>query len=354
MSIYEAIAELPLVVEGYTLDCLATADGDWKRQTTVVSLAGASRMGQGEDVNYSERDQQALVEAGAVHDLAGTWTIESFSQRLDQVELGPVQPEYPGMDGYRRWAFESAALDLALRQAGRSLFDLLGREPRQVRFVSSSTLPDESGMQALRRLLAARPGLGLKLDAVPGWTSTMIDELAATGCVEVIDFKGAYEGTPVDTEPDADLYRRVTGAFPEALLEDPHRTDEVLALLEPERARVTWDAPVHGVDDIRALPWKPRVVNFKPSRFGTLRALFDAYDHCAAESIGIYGGGQSELGPGRGQIQLLASLFHPDAPNDVAPSEYNTRVDPATLPGSPLPAPVADVGFRWERGGPAR
>jgi hypothetical protein len=34
----------------------------------------------------------------------------------------------------------------------------------------------------------------------------------------------------------------------------------------------------------------------------------------------MYGGGFGELGVGRHQIQYLASLFHPDTPNDVAPS----------------------------------
>ena len=37
----------------------------------------------------------------------------------------------------------------------------------------------------------------------------------------------------------------------------------------------------------------------------------------------MYGGGQYELGPGRLQIQRLASVFYPDGPNDVAPSAYN-------------------------------
>ena len=36
----------------------------------------------------------------------------------------------------------------------------------------------------------------------------------------------------------------------------------------------------------------------------------------------MYGGGQFELGPGRGQIQYLASVFHPDGPNDVAPTGF--------------------------------
>ena len=49
-------------------------------------------------------------------------------------------------------------------------------------------------------------------------------------------------------------------------------------------------------------------------------ALFDAYDFCEERGMGAYGGGQYELGVGRGQIQYLAALFHPDAPNDIAPA----------------------------------
>lgn len=79
---------------------------------------------------------------------------------------------------------------------------------------------------------------------------------------------------------------------------------------------------------------------------GTLRWLLDAYDHLAAEGIGAYGGGQFELGPGRGQIQLLASLFHPEAPNDVAPRGHHA-VEPG-LPASPLAAPGDAPGFGWE------
>ena len=58
----------------------------------------------------------------------------------------------------------------------------------------------------------------------------------------------------------------------------------------------------------------------------------------------MYGGGQHELGPGRAQIQLLASLFHPRAPNDVAPAGYNEPHPPAGLPESPLEI-TPRVGF---------
>ena len=61
----------------------------------------------------------------------------------------------------------------------------------------------------------------------------------------------------------------------------------------------------------------------------------------------MYGGGMGELGVGRGQIELLASLFHADAPNDVAPSAYNEDDPDGSLPGSPLPPGAAPTGFRW-------
>ena len=106
-------------------------------------------------------------------------------------------------------------------------------------------------------------------------------------------------------------------------------------MLEPHRDRVTWDAIIHSVEDIEALPWAPRTVNVKPSRFGSVERLFAAYDYCEANGIGAYGGGQWELGPGRGHIQLLAALNHPDTPNDVAPREFNLDPQPG-LPESPL------------------
>ena len=66
-------------------------------------------------------------------------------------------------------------------------------------------------------------------------------------------------------------------------------------------------------------------MNIKPSRFGSIQELFDTYDYCAKNKIAMYGGGQFELGPGRGQIQYLASLFHPGTPNDVAPPSTTRR-----------------------------
>ena len=83
----------------------------------------------------------------------------------------------------------------------------------------------------------------------------------------------------------------------------------------------------------------------KPSRFATLRALLEAYDHRADHDITVYGGGQYELGPGRGQIEYLAALFHPEAPNDVAPAGFDDPEPRTDLPSSPMTVMPTAIGF---------
>ena len=148
-------------------------------------------------------------------------------------------------------------------------------------------------------------------------------------------------------ETDPGLYRMVIEAFPDAWLEDPDLSDETRPLLDAVHDRVTWDAPIHSVADVLDRPWKPRMVNIKPSRFGPLSNLFEMYDWCEREGVQAYGGGQTELDAGRGHIQYLASLFHPDTPNDTAPSGYNNPELPDGLPTSPLDPRIAPAGFRW-------
>jgi hypothetical protein len=138
----------------------------------------------------------------------------------------------------------------------------------------------------------------------------------------------------VDQGADPALYRRVIDGLPGIWLEDPKIDDGTSPILEEVSSQVTWDAIIHSVEDIEALPWPPKTVNVKPSRFGSIRRLFAAYDYCEERGIGAYGGGQWELGPGRGHIQLLAALFHPDTPNDVAGSS-TCPIRPG-LPQSPL------------------
>jgi len=348
MNTYALVSELPLEIDSYELESLSVeVSPEFTRRTTVIHLRGRGEEGIGEDVTYSPDDQIAFQEEGPSLPLKGSHhTIDSFSELLERLSLWPAGPELEQFRPYRRWAFESAGLDLALRQAGKSLAEVLGREPKSLRFVASMRFGDPATIAPLRAWLDLYPKLRVKLDPTATWDDALVNELVETRAVDTLDFKGAYEGTPVDQPPDPTLYARVALAFPEAWLEDPALNDETDPVLEPHRARVTWDAPIHSVSDIVGLPFPPRTLNFKPSRFGSIRRLFDAYDHCAEEGIGIYGGGQFELGPGRGQIQYLASLFHPDSPNDVAPAPYNAKPAPG-LPTSPLTPATDKVGFRW-------
>jgi hypothetical protein len=311
--LYDLVRELPLTVEEDELTGLATEvrGGAFTRLTTIVHLRGAGHEGTGEDTNYSEADQLAFREAGSVLSGAGEYTIEGFSALFE------------GMSSYRRWAVESAGLDLALRQAGQPLWRVLRREPRPVAFVSSMDLGHPPDLDNLLRRLELYPALRFKLDATSDWDHGLVEQLAATGAVDSIDLKGQYKGTVVDQEPDARLYELVAEGFPDAWIEDP------------------------AFADIEALPFRPKTINIKPSRFGSIEALFETYDYLADKGIGAYGGGQFELGVGRDQAQYLASVFHPDAPNDLAPSAYNENELRPGLPESPLePAPAA-VGFGW-------
>ena len=344
LALYDSVADLPLEIDSYELERLEyVISPEFTRVTTVVHLRGGGEEGIGEDVTYTSADHPPPADLP----LAGSHVLDSFSELLDRLTLFTEEPEMKASHDYRRWAFESAALDLALRQAGRSLADVVGREPRPVTFVSSKRLVDPQSADQLRPWLEMYPTLRFKLDPMSSWDDELVADLAATGAVDSVDLKGQYEGTVVDQPADPALYRRVIEGFPEAWIEDPALTDETRLLLEPHAQRVTWDAPIHSVQDIESRPWPPRTINIKPSRFGSVRRLFDAYDYCAERSIGPYGGGQWELGPGRGHIQYLASLFHPDAANDVAPGGYNARAPQTGLPTSPLEPQVAGTGFRW-------
>jgi hypothetical protein len=342
---YDRLASLPLEIEGYDLTPHALMlSPQFTRHTTVVRLYGGGEQGVGEDTTYAPPDQLAFQRSGAIQRLAGSWTMDSFSDHLAGLDLFPGGASHGDFRRFRRWAFESAALDLALRQAGRSLPDVLDRAPRPLRFVVSPG-PEGSCAQIQDRL-ARYPDLRFKLMPAVGWNAAVIDELAATGAVDVVDLKGQYdESVPIAWPADPELYGQVATGLPDALIEDPAWTPETQKVLAAHHDRVTWDAPIRSVADIARLPFAPRMLNVKPSRFGSVRALFAFYDHCEQAGIGLYGGGQFELGPGRPQIQLLASLFHPDAPNDVAPAAYNAPLLTDGLPQSPLPAPPVGVGF---------
>jgi hypothetical protein len=329
-SLWDQLADLDVAIDDYAVQRRELdVSPDFKRVTTTVVLHGAGETGQGEDVTYTAADHDDFP---AHEMLAGTWTLHDYSRRLDELTLFASEPQMEASHDYRRWAFESAALDLALRQAGISLAEAAGRPYRPVRFVAST----RAEIAPYRELDA---DLEFKLDADEDWDDALVGQLAATDRVRVVDFKAYYRGTSVDLAPDPALYRRVANGLPEAVLEDAWLEGECGEALRDAHDRLSFDAPIHSWHDVEKLPVEPRWLNIKPSRFGTTRRLFECIAECEERGITMYGGGQFELGPGRTQIQKLASVFYADSPNDVAPSEYNDGPARPGLATSPLPAP---------------
>ena len=353
---WDRLAELPIKIERYELADHDHEYGDFTRPSTVVHLHGDGQEGIGEDVVYDVLDHIAQRDAGPVLDLTGPETLGQACELLGELDLFPgAPPEREPSRHYRRWAYESAALDLALRQNGLALWEVVERDPRPLRFVCSTRLTTfgdgehKSTTEPLRNRLEKYPTLEFKLDPENDWDQALIDEIAELAPVRILDLKGLYRGTPVDVETDPELYRAVAEKFPEAYLEDPDLEPEAAReALEAHADRVTWDAPLHSLADVKEMARK--AINSKPSRFGSLRELLAIYEHCETNGIAIYGGGQGEQQCGRGQIQYLASLFHADTPNDVAPSGYNDPAVPSEMPASPMDPVPSETGFRWAEG----
>jgi L-alanine-DL-glutamate epimerase-like enolase superfamily enzyme len=346
-TLYSRIRDLPVVIDEVALDRLELpVSPEFTRVTTLVVLRGLGHEGIGEDVTY-EADEAALFAITGPPDLRGEWTIHTLSQALDALDLFPAPPSWEPSRNYRRWAFESAALDLGLRQAGQPLWRVLGEDCHPTSFVISTGLGDPPSPERVLQWAEMAPGIGFKLDATPSWTRELMEQLGDAVDVDVIDLKGHYTGTTVDSGADPVLYATVAEEFPDAWLEDPRVDDRTRIALAGAEDRVTWDAPIHSVDDIAEMPIAPRTINIKPSRIGSLERLMAVYDYVREADMGAYGGGQYELGPGRGHIQYLASMFHPDAPNDTSPVDFH-KPPHAGAPSSPLRAAPAATGFRWE------
>ena len=326
MSLWDRLAGLGVEVESAgTEQHSVDVSTQFTRVTTVMTLRGGGAEGVGEDITYNAEDHQWFPTV----EPTGPTTLGELSRALDGVELFAGEPRMEASRDYRRWALESAALDLALRQNGLTLGAALGREYRPVRFVVSTR-------QDPFAWLEHAPELELKLDPENDWDRPLMERLAATGRVRVLDLKAYYRGTPVDVVPDPELYGAIVELFPDAVIEDASLEGECGDVLRGEEGRLSFDAPVHSLADLLALPVEPGWQNVKPSRFGTVARLLECIEHCEANGIRMYGGGQFELGPGRRQIQALAAVFYADGPNDVAPADYNVGDPRPGLAQSPL------------------
>lgn len=347
--VYDHVATLDLEIDSYDLELREReTSSDFTRTTTIFSLHGGAHTGYGEDVTYESEHHYTLTDHRPEFPVPGSYSVAGFSDRLDAVDLFvDDEPDRPVFRNYRRWGLESAALDLALKQAGTDLATRLDRTYDPVEFVASTSLGDPPRIDRVEKLLELNPSIECKLDPTPDWTADLVEKLSDTDAVRILDLKGLYEGTDVDRVADPELYELVLEAFPDAIVEDPELTSETRHLFDDRTGRVSWDYPIRGVGSVEELPWVPRWLNIKPSRFGTIESLFETIEYCRERDIQLYGGGQFELGIGRSHLHAFASLFYPDGPNDVAPRVYNEPDLRSDLPRSPLSPPREPVGLEW-------
>src|SRR5262245_63766925 len=242
-SIARSLSELEVRIEDVEFDQEQPAVSPaFRRVTTTVRLRGGGSEGLGEDVTYQPELHDRVPEPP----VSGEWTSASSSGSLDGFAFFDSEPEGPAAFDYGRWAWESAALDLALGQAGLTLADVTGREPGPLTYVVSARVT------RVWSLLEVDPTLRFKLDPASDWDERTIDRLAELDRVDTADFKGVFRGS-FGQPPEPELYRRIAEAFPKAWLEDPgldERTDEVLG---PHRDRVQWDGAVYSVEVVGSM-----------------------------------------------------------------------------------------------------
>src|SRR6201993_4795494 len=212
-DLWTAVKDLPIAIESSSFEALGPSGptGLEDFSTTQLRLRGRGVEGVGEQVGLP--DAQQSLRASDFR-LTGEWaTLADFLSPLDAIEMWPEPPEYELQRNWRRWTFESAALDLALRQSRTSLPEILGRTPQPVTFVNSFGLGDPPDIDKVANRRATHPTVGFKLDVAPSWTQEIMDRIAAVEGVATIDFKGEYGLEVEDEAALLAMYELVLGAF---------------------------------------------------------------------------------------------------------------------------------------------
>ncbi len=303
-ALAERLAALPVVVESCRVEvgdaAVAGYYDDAPRPTSVVVLEGLGE-GRGECVAWTGAEQRKFAEACPALAPSGPTTVGAV-----HVSLRDAHP-------YHAAAIEAAAIDLALKQAHANPFLLASRPARPLRWCRSlggAAVAMAGGpVEAIRSVLEREPWARIKIDVEAGtWDAGAWRAMAVTDRVVVLDFKQRGD------EHEVALAHRW---LPEAWLEDPPRA--ALQADAPWRRRVALDAYVSSAADLVPPPLVPGAVNIKAPRMGGPLEALRALEVCERAGWSAYMGGMFEVGPGRAQARVLASLFAADQWNDVAP-----------------------------------
>lgn len=295
------------------------------RPTGFVTLHGGGHSGVGENVSWYPNDQRAFEKACAEVLPLEARTVGEASAIVRERDDQP----------YHRAAIEAALIDLALRQHETNLFALSGRPVRGVRYAWSIGAASDP-LEASDLVRRSCPEARLKIDLpAEGWSDEMWSRLGSLERVVVVDFKrdGANE-----------QLERAAHHLPTAWIEDPPLTARRVTTEAAWRDRVALDAYVSQAVDLNDPPFSPAAVNVKAPRVGGVFEALRVLEACRRLDCSAYFGGMFEVGVGRRQAHVLASLFTADAWNDLAPLP---KSDDGPWPAGPIFIHHDFVGFGY-------
>ena len=344
-DLYREMKSLSLTVEAVSFEGKRIETEHRSFERTIIRVRGEGATGFGEDVTRSIEAHNRLRKRGLTLP-TGDYTIGTFLDALDARSGHSAQTSSREAPEYLRWAIESAVLDLALKQSRRTLGSVLHRTYEPMAFVASPSLGDPPRIRPVNRFLDANSDIEFKIDVPDAPGDELLSTLSDTGAIRILDLKAQYD-SDVGVPADPDIYRQLFETFPNALIEDPAVTDTTRHILEDYSNRISWDAPITSVESIEELPWEPTALNIKPCRSGTLKSLCRILEYAFQHDVELYGGGMFELDAGRSHSQAIASLFFPNSPNDLAPTEYHQYQADKSYPPSPLEPPAKPAGIGW-------
>lgn len=323
------LSGLPVAIDDLRVERGAVAVADYyeeTRPTGIAVLCGRGLTGRGECVAWTAAEQAEFAAA-----------CERLSLPSDST-LGELSPLLASDldDPYHGAAVEGAAIDLALRQAGTNPFALAGVPAHPVAFCRSIGVADDPET-AIATVLERDPDARIKIDVpVEGWPPSTWRILADTRRIVVLDFKRGA---------DLDQVRLAHAAIPEAWLEDPPVEAVTLDPRGGWLERVALDGYVLAAVDLDDPEIPPAAVNVKAPRVGGWIEALRCLEECRRRGLHAYVGGMFEVDAGRRQARVLASVFTPDAWNDLAPISVGA-VD--AEPSSPLEQTDRYAGFAPE------
>ncbi|WP_433625052.1 hypothetical protein [Halomicrococcus sp. NG-SE-24] len=140
-ELYAALCILPVTVEDISFEGNRVETSTRTFERTIVRIQGEGYAGFGEDTTPSIEAHNRL--RNERFPLAtGEHTVGTFASINDtELHVADHTPQRGDLN-YLQWAIESAVLDLALKQSGQTLGEILDQKYEPVSFVASPSLED--------------------------------------------------------------------------------------------------------------------------------------------------------------------------------------------------------------------